>query len=100
MAQTVTILYRWLGSLVVMAWDSQPDGLQFNYPPPWLVLVWGTIFGWANHLSISLSHTGQLGLLPLVGWEMITSQSAVMLCGRGVKAGWLIPLVNKLVGGR
>jgi len=52
-----------------------------------------------NHLSISPSHPGQLGLLPSVGQEMSTSQSAVMLCGWGVKA-WLIPLVDKRVDGR
>jgi len=38
-----------------------------------------------NYLSISPSHPGQLNLLPSVGWEMSTSQSAVMLCGWGVK---------------
>jgi len=31
---------------------------------------------------------------------MSTDQSAVMLCGWGVKAGWLIPYVDKRVGGR
>jgi len=30
---------------------------------------------------------GQLSLLPSAGREMSTSQSAVMLCGWGVKAG-------------
>jgi len=40
-----------------------------------------------NHPSISPSHPGQLSLLPLVGLEMSNSQSAVMLCGWGVKAG-------------
>jgi len=40
-----------------------------------------------NHLSISPSHLGQLSLLPSAGREMSTSQSAVMLCGWGVKAG-------------
>jgi len=40
-----------------------------------------------NRLSISPSHTVQLSLLPSVGREMSTSQSAVMLCGWGVKAG-------------
>jgi len=40
-----------------------------------------------NHLSISSSHPGQLSLLPSEGWEMSTSQSVVMLCGWGVKAG-------------
>ena len=32
--------------------------------------------------------------------KMSTSQSAVMLCGWGVKAGWPIPLVDKRVGDR
>jgi len=40
-----------------------------------------------NQLSISPSHPSQLSLLPLVGREMSTSQSVVMLCGWGVKAG-------------
>ena len=40
-----------------------------------------------NHLSISLSHLGQLSLLPLAVREMSTSLSAVMLCRWGVKAG-------------
>jgi len=31
---------------------------------------------------------------------MRTGQSAMMHCGWGVKAGWLIPLVDKSVGGR
>jgi len=29
---------------------------------------------------------GQLSLLPSAGWEMSTSQSAIMLCGWEVKA--------------
>jgi len=40
-----------------------------------------------NHLSISPSHSGHLSLLPSAGREMSTSQSAVMLCSWGVKAG-------------
>jgi len=40
-----------------------------------------------NHLSISPSHPGQLSLLPSAGREMSTGQSAMMLCGWGVKAG-------------
>jgi len=39
-----------------------------------------------NHLSISPSNPGQLSLLSSAGREMSTSQSAVMLCGWGVKA--------------
>ena len=34
------------------------------------------------------------------GNEMSTGQNAVMLCSWGVKAGWLILLVDKRVGGR
>jgi len=33
------------------------------------------------------SHPGQLSLLPYTGRKMSTSQSAMMLCGWGVKAG-------------
>ena len=46
------------------------------------------------------SHPGQLSLLPSVVREMSTGQSAVMCCGWGIKAGWLIPFVDKRVGGR
>jgi len=48
----------------------------------------------------SPSHPGQLSILLSAGWEMSTSQSRVMLCGWGVKAGWLIPLVDARVGAR
>ena len=44
--------------------------------------------------------TGQLSLLPSVGWEMSTGQSVMMLCSWGVKAWWLITLVDKRVAGR
>jgi len=50
-----------------------------------------------NHFCISPSHLGQLSLLPYAGREMSTGQSAVILCGWGVKAGWLIPLMDKRV---
>jgi len=46
------------------------------------------------------SHPDQLSLLPSVGQEMSTGQSAMMLCGWGVKAGWLIAFVDKRMGGR
>jgi len=39
----------------------------------------------------------QLSILPSVGLEMSTGQSAVMRCGWGVKAGWLIPFEGKRV---
>jgi len=47
--------------------------------------------------------SGQLSLLPRlpsVGRETSTSQSVAMLCGWGVKAGWLFPYVDKRVDGR
>jgi len=54
-----------------------------------------TVFGRPNHLSISPNLPGQLSLLPLAGREMSTDQSAVIRCGWGVKAGWLIPSADK-----
>jgi len=53
--------------------------------------------GMGDHLRFV---TSQLSLLFSVGQKMSAGQSAVMLCGWGVKAGWLIPLVDKRVGGR
>jgi len=41
------------------------------------------------------SHPVQLSLLPSAERETSTGQSAVMLCGWAVKAGWLIPFVDK-----
>ena len=47
----------------------------------------GTIFGRAKPPQyFTKPPAGQLSLLPSVVWEMSTSQSAVMLCGCGVKA--------------
>jgi len=46
------------------------------------------------------SHPGQLSLLPSVGRERSTGQSAVMRCGWGVQAGWFILFVDKRVGGK
>jgi len=77
----------WLGSLVVRALDLLLDGREFDSRPPRLVPGWVTVFGRANHLSISPSHPGQLSLLPSAGREMSSSQSAVTLCGWGIKAG-------------
>ena len=66
-----------------------------------LVTGWVTVFARANHLGISPSHLGQLSLLPHARQEIGTGQSAVMLCGcRGGGTGWLIPVVDKRVGGR
>ena len=62
----------------------------------------------ANHLSISPSCTGQLSLVPSVGQEMSTSQSAATVCGWGLKAcmvqstcrwtcGWRVKLCDLLL---
>jgi len=64
--------------------DLRLSGREFDLPPPW---GWVTVFGRINHLSISPSQPGQLSLLPPVGREMSTSQTEVMFCGPGVKAG-------------
>ena len=60
------------------------DRLRANIPPPYVT-----------------SRPGQLSLLPSAGREMITGQSAVLLCaicGLEVMAGWRIPFVDKRVG--
>jgi len=55
-------------------------------------------------MVVSTNHPpGQRSLLPFMGQEMSTGQSAVMCCGCwGVKAGsgWLIPFVDIRVGSR
>jgi len=71
--------FWWLGGLVVRALDSRLYGDEFDSRPPRIVLGWVTVCGRANHLSISTSHPGKLSLLPVVGWEMSTIQSVVML---------------------
>ena len=76
--------------LVVRALNLPLDGHESDSRQKWLALGWVTIFRRAIHLDISPSHTG---------WEMSTGQSAVMLCSWGVKAGWLIPHVDKRESG-
>ena len=44
------------------------------------------------------SGPGQLSLLSSAGQETSAGRSAMMFCGWGVKAGWLIPFVVKRVG--
>ena len=73
---------------MVSALDLRLDGREFNSRSQRLILDgWVTVFGRANHLSISPSHPSQLSLLPSSRREMSTGQSAVMLCGWGLKAG-------------
>jgi len=54
----------------------------------------GPVSTWmGDHLRVSkpprfvTSHSGQLSLLPSVGWNISTNQIAVMFCGWGVNAG-------------
>jgi len=47
----------------------------------------GQMAGWIKMPLGTDVGLGQLSLLPSAGREMSTSQSAVMLCGWGVKAG-------------
>jgi len=72
---------------MVTVLDLQLDGCEFDSRPPRIILGWVTVSGQANYLSISPSHPGQLSLLPSAGWEMTTSQSAVMLCSWEEKVG-------------
>ena len=85
---------------MVMALDLRLDGREFDSRPPRPVFGWVAVFGRANHLGISPSYIGQLSLLPFAGRKMSTGQSAVILCGWGAQAGWLILNVDKRVVGR
>lgn len=92
-----------LGSPAVRASDLQLNGREFDARLPHYRSV---VTGMSDCLRASkqpqcaTSHTGQLSLRPPAGREMSTGQNAVMLCGWGVNAGWLIPLVDKCMGGR
>jgi len=65
----------------------------------WLVLGWLTAFGRHTTSVYVTDHIGQLSLLPSVGREMRTAKVGDALRPE-VKAGWLIPFVDKRVGGR
>ena len=90
-------------SLVVRSSDLWLSGREFN-PSPQHYRSDGS--GMGDRLRSGIlpryvtSHLGSLCLLPSVGREMSTGQSAVMHSGWGSKAGWLIPFVDKSVGGR
>jgi len=73
------------------------DGREFDFRPPQPVLGWVTVFGRVNHVGTPRSHLRQLSLLPYAGRLMSAVQSAVTLCGWGVKAG---TAVDKRLGGR
>jgi len=62
------------------------------------VLGWVTVFGRANHLGVQPARLIQPPTLSWTGNEYRPGcDDALQL---GVKAGWLIPFVNKRVGGR
>ena len=74
----------WLIRLDVRDFDSRPSRLM----------------GCVTASYISPSHPGLLSLLPSAGREVSNSQSAVMLCGWGVKTGWLILSINVWAAGK
>ena len=81
---------------MVMALDLRLDGREFDSRPPRILFRRVTVFGRVKHLGISLSHVGQLSLLPSAGREMSTGQNV----SAGEGKVWLIPYVDKRVGGR
>ena len=82
---------------MVRASDLRLNGREFD-PRPSQYRSVGT--GMGDRLRAGIpsghvtSHPSQLTLLPSVGRKVNTGQSAVMRCGWGVKAGWLIPFVD------
>jgi len=59
------------------------DGRKFDSRPPrQLLLRWVTVFGRANHLSISPNHP-QFSLLPSAGLKMSTGGDALRLGSKG-----------------
>jgi len=93
----------WLGSLVVRASDLRLNGREFDPWPPHYRSIgtgMGDRFRAATLPRYVTSHPGQFNLLPSAGREMSTGQSALMRYGWGLKAGLLIPFLDKCVGGR
>ena len=92
----------WLGSLVVRTSDLRLSCREFDPRPPYYRSV-GT--GMGDRLQAGIpyryvtSHPGQLSLLHSVGLEMSTGQCGDAL-QLGIKAGWLIPFVDKREDGR
>ena len=86
---------------MLRASDLRLNGREFDPWPPHYRSV-GTAMGHRLREGIPpryvTGHPGQLSLLPSVGREISTGQSAVMRCGWGVKAGigWLVLFVEKL----
>jgi len=97
--ELIPFVAQWVGrrtcdSVVVSSIPGQPPHCRSV----------GTGMGYRLHAGIPfpyvISNPGQLSLLPSVERKMSIGQSAVMRCGWGVKAGWLIPFVDKRVGVR
>ena len=88
------------GSVHYRASDLRLNGREFDPGPPHYRSV-GTGMGdrlWAGiPPRYVTSHSDQLSFLSSVVREMSTGQHAVMRCGWGVKAGWLILFVDKRV---
>jgi len=88
---------------VVRVSDLRLNGHKFEIRPPHYQSV-GIGMGDNPQAGVPpryvISHQGQLSLLPSVVREMSTGQRAVMHCGWGSKAGWLMAFVDKRVGDR
>jgi len=80
------VSYGWLGSPVVMALDLRLDGREFDSRPLHYLVV---STGMGDRLRAGMpqpyvtSYTGQLSLLPFVGREMSTGQTAVICTASG-----------------
>ena len=82
-------------SRIVRASDLRLSGREFDprplhYRSVGTVLVWVTVFGRANHLDMQPAIQANAASYPLWDGKWVP----------GVKAGWLIPVVDKREGGR
>jgi len=83
-------------SLVVRALDFQLSNREFDFRPPRLVIGWVTVFGRANHLSISLAIPRPTQPPTVSG----TGNEYRPKCGDALRLGSkLIPYVDKRIGG-
>ena len=83
---------------MVRASDLRLSGRDFDPRPPHYRSV-GTGMG-GRTTSVCNQPPGPTQPPTPCGREMSTAKSAVMSCGWERKAGWLIPFVDKRVGGR
>jgi len=85
----------------MVVWHSDNGGgriIEVTLRRARLVLGWVTISGRAYHASVC--NQPARPTQPPTHSGTVNEQSAVMLCCWGVKAGWLIPFMDKRVGGR